>query len=148
MVHKSHPGEFINWGLLLNLKVLSVEILQREGKFNTKFLAARQFISPTQAPWLYAASEGLQDRKKYNTSNIYTVKKSSKPNFLWPKMARLGPRFHPQNPPEKVYVRPFFASFPENEAHKLFSGGPEWVFWVGAKKLMLKNCMCFFRPLS
>ena len=44
-------------------------------KFNTKFLAARQFISPIQAPWLSAASEGLQNRKKYNTSNICTVKK-------------------------------------------------------------------------
>ena len=45
----------------------------RRGEFNTKFLAARQFISPTQAPRLSAASEGLQNRKKYNTSNIYTV---------------------------------------------------------------------------
>ena len=26
------PGEFINWGLLLNLKVCSVQILQKEGK--------------------------------------------------------------------------------------------------------------------
>ena len=26
------PGEFINWGLLLNLKVFTVEILQKEGK--------------------------------------------------------------------------------------------------------------------
>ena len=44
------PGGFINCGLLLNLKVFSVEILQKEGKFDTKFLAARQFISPNQAP--------------------------------------------------------------------------------------------------
>ena len=50
-----------------------MEILQKEGKFNTKFLAASQFISPIQAPWLSAASEGLQDREKYNTSSIYIV---------------------------------------------------------------------------
>ena len=56
------PGELKNRGLLLNIKVFSVEILEvlrKEGKFNTKFLAARQFIvSPTQA-----ASEVLQNRK-------------------------------------------------------------------------------------
>ena len=46
---------------------------ERGGKFNTKFLAARQFISPTQTPWFSAASEGLRDRKKYNRSGIYTV---------------------------------------------------------------------------
>ena len=33
-------------------------------------------------------------------------------NFLWPKMARLGPFSDPKNPPEKVYVGPPFASFP------------------------------------
>ena len=47
-------GEFINWGLLLSLRVFSVEMLQREReqKVNIKFLAARQFISvsPAQAP--------------------------------------------------------------------------------------------------
>ena len=51
---------------------------RKSGEFNTKFLAARQFISPTQAPWLPAASEGLQNRKKYNTSKIYTVNFSGK----------------------------------------------------------------------
>ena len=50
-----------------------MEILQKRGKFNSKFLAARQFISPTQAPELSAASEGLQDRRKYNTSNIFSI---------------------------------------------------------------------------
>ena len=46
-------GEFINCGLLSNLKVFSAEILQKEGspgEFKTKFLAASQFINPTQAP--------------------------------------------------------------------------------------------------
>ena len=52
------------------------------GKFNAQFLATRQFISPTQAPWLSAASEGLQNRKKYNTSNIYTsLKGASRAKF-------------------------------------------------------------------
>ena len=52
--------------------------------------------------------------------------KNNKLNFLWPKTAHLGPRFWPP--------------------HKLFSGGPNWGFWVGAKKFMLKEFMCFFRP--
>ena len=42
---------------------------------------------------------------------------------------------------------PFLRSFPGNEAHKLFSGGPKWGFRVGGKKFMLKKFVCFFRPL-
>ena len=42
---------------------------RKRGNFDTKFLAARQLISPTQAPWLSAASEGLQNRTKHNTSH-------------------------------------------------------------------------------
>ena len=29
-----------------------------------------------------------------------------------------------------------------------FLGALNWVFWVGAKKLMLKKFMCFFGPLT
>ena len=44
------------------------------GQFSTKVLAAKQFLSPTQAPWLSAASEGIQDRK--NTPHqIFTLSK-------------------------------------------------------------------------
>ena len=49
---------------------------RKRGKFKAKFLAARQFINPTQAPLLSAASEGLQGRKKYNTSKNFTLPKS------------------------------------------------------------------------
>ena len=63
-------------------------------------------------------------------------------------MARLGPLLDPKNPPEKVYVGPFFASFPGNEAHKLFFWGAQnGGFWVGVKKFMLKKFMRFFGPL-
>ena len=48
---------------------------RKKGHFNTKFLAARRFISPTQVPSVSAAREGLQDRKKYKTSSIYIVNK-------------------------------------------------------------------------
>ena len=65
------PGEFINSGLFINFKGLVCG--NPTERADTKFLAARQFISPTQGPSLSAASKGLQDRKKYNTSNIYTV---------------------------------------------------------------------------
>ena len=50
-----------------------MESYRERGKFKTKFLATRQLINPTQAPSLSAASEGLQDRKKYNASSIYIV---------------------------------------------------------------------------
>ena len=43
---------------------------------------------------------------------------------------------------------PFLRPFPGNEAHKLFLGGQNGVFWVGAKKFMLKKFMCFFGPLD
>ena len=45
------PGEFINLGLFIKLKgLLCGNPTRRKGKFNIKFLAARQFISPTEAP--------------------------------------------------------------------------------------------------
>ena len=43
---------------------------------------------------------------------------------------------------------PFLRSFPGNEAHKLLLGCQKGVFWVGAKKVMLKKFMCFFGPLG
>ena len=52
--------------------------------------------------------------------------RNDKLNFLWQKMAHLGPRFDPPNPPEKFMWVPFLSSFPGSEAHRLFSGGPNW----------------------
>ena len=46
-------------------------------------------------------------------------------------------------PPEKVYVGPFFASFPRNEAHNLFSGATKWG-WMGAKEFTLKKVYGLF----
>ena len=48
-------------------------------------------------------------------------------------MVRLGPFFSPENPPEKVFVGPFFAFFSGNEAHKLFLGAQNVFAWVGGK---------------
>ena len=60
-----------------------------------------------------------------------------------------GAPFRTPKIPEKVYVYvPLLRSFPGNEAHKLFSGGPKQGFWVAAKKFMLKKFMCFFCPLE
>ena len=47
----------------LNLKVFSVKVLQKEGKFTTKLLAARQFISLIRAPWVSAPSLGFRTGK-------------------------------------------------------------------------------------
>ena len=75
--------------------------------------------------------------------------KNNKLNFLWPKMARLGPPFDAKNPPEKVYVGPiFFCVLSQEMRHiNFFLGAQIGVFWVGAKKFMLKKFMCFFGPL-
>ena len=72
------PAEFINCDLLVKFKGLLCGILQKEGKVKTKFLAARQFINPTQAPSLSAASEGLQEKKNtihqiFTLSNLVSV---------------------------------------------------------------------------
>ena len=68
------PGEFINRGPFIKFKgFLCGNPTERGESLILNFLAGRQFISPTQAPWLSTASEGLQNRKKYNTSNICTV---------------------------------------------------------------------------
>ena len=42
------PGEFISGDLCIQFKGLPVEILQKEGKFRTILLPAKQFISPPQ----------------------------------------------------------------------------------------------------
>ena len=82
-------------------------------------------------------------RARQHPTNKSKRRKSNKLNFLWPTMARLGPCFG-KNPPKKFVWVPSLRSFPGNEAHKLFSGGPKWGFGVGAKKLTLKTFMCFF----
>ena len=70
--------------------------------------------------------------------------KNNKLNFLWPKMARLGPPFWPQNCPENVYVGvPFLRSFPGSEAHKLFFRGPK----MGCFVWETKSLCAFFSSL-
>ena len=68
-------------------------------------------------------------------------KKNYKLNFLWPKMARLGPLFWPKNPPEKVPVGRFLAFFPRNWS--TYQTGA----LCGANMFMLRKFMCFFCPL-
>ena len=62
--------------------------------------------------------------------------KNNKLNFLWPKMACLGPFFlTPKSTPKKFMWVPFLGPFPGNEAHKLFSGGPKWGVLGGGQKV-------------
>ena len=63
-------------------------------------------------------------------------------------MARLGPLFDPKNPHQKVYVGPFLASFSREWGTYIFLWAQNEVFWVGAKKFMLKKFMCFLGPLQ
>ena len=75
-------------------------------------------------------------------------RKNNKLNLLWHKLSL-------QNPPEKVYVCPSFASFPR---HIFFLGFPNVRVSGGGKRLLLKKFMClrlevssddnlFFHPL-
>ena len=50
-------------------------------------------------------------------------------------MARLGPHFWPpQIPPKNFMWVPFLRSFPGNDSHKLFSGGPKGGVLDGGQK--------------
>ena len=65
--------------------------------------------------------------------------KNNKLNFLWPKMARLGPPFDTKIPPKKFMWVPFLRSFPGNETRKLFSGGPKWRVLGGDQKVYVEE---------
>ena len=73
--------------------------------------------------------------------------KNKKLDCLWPKMAVLYPPFDPKIRTDKVYEGPLLRSFPANEAHKLFSWGPNWGVLGGGQKFMLKTFLSFFFPL-
>ena len=49
------------------------------------------------------------------------------------------PFLTPKIPPQQVYVGPFLRSFPGNEAHKHFSGGPKWGILGGGQKVYVEN---------
>ena len=68
------PVEFINRGPLFNLKVFSVEILQKEGKSNTKCLAARRHCD------FLPQARGFRTGKD-TIHQIFTLS-----NFLWKTM--------------------------------------------------------------
>ena len=55
-----------------------------------------------------------------------------------------APFLTPRIPPKKLMWVPFLRPFPENEAHHFyfFPGAQNGVFWVGAKKFLLKKLMC------
>ena len=75
---------------------------------------------------------------------IHTTKLS----FLWPKMVRWGTFFlDPKTPPKNFVWVPCVRPFP-GSTYIFFGGGGRrgetGVLWVGAKKFMLKELMCFF----
>ena len=107
---------------------------------------------------VHVMSSGSQGRVSLSVCESITLfwkvtpnkgrKKNNKLNFLWPKMARLGPQLWPPKSPRKKFMWVFcLRSFPGNEAHKLFSGGPKSGVLVGGQKVMLKTFMCFLCPL-
>ena len=57
------------------------------------------------------------------------------------------PFLTPKIPLEKVYAGPFLRSFPGNEAHKLFSGGPKWGVLGGGQKVFVEKVDVLFPPL-
>ena len=76
-------------------------------------------------------------------------RKNKKLKLLWPKLACLGPRFGPPKSPEKVYVYvPLLRSFPGNEAHKLFSGGPNLGVLGGGHKVYVEKVYVLFPSLT
>ena len=59
-------------------------------------------------------------------------------------MARSGPGLTPQIPPEKSLLR----SFPGNEAHNLFSGGPRSGVLGGGQKVYVEKVYVLFPSLK
>ena len=61
-------------------------------------------------------------------------------------MARLGPPFlTPKILPKKFMWVLFLRPFPGNEAHKLFSGGPNWSVLGGGQKVYVEKVYVLFR---
>ena len=79
---------------------------------------------------------------------LIRVGKNNKLNFLWLKMARLGPPFwHPKSPRKSLCGSLFCITSQEMRRMSFFLGAQNGVFWVGVKKFVLKIFMCFFGPL-
>ena len=78
VVYKLHAGwfinrtEFINWGLCIKFKGLLCGNSRERGESLIPNFWPPGFISPTQAPRLSAASEGLQNRKN-TIHQIFTL---------------------------------------------------------------------------
>ena len=86
MVYKIAPQGSISRGLLIKINKFSLwKSCRKRAKLKTKFLAARQFVNPTRAPWLSAVFR----TGKYNTSSIYIVKKC-KCNAIWSPILLTG----------------------------------------------------------
>ena len=58
------------------------------------------------------------------------------------------PFLTPKIPPKKFLWVTFLRSFPGNEAHKLFSGGPKWGVLGGGQKVYVERVYMLFPPLS
>ena len=83
------PRQFINWGLLVKMKgILCGNPAAREGKFKTKLLAARQFISPPQGALIVCRKREASGQKNYYTSSIYIETSPTPYRKLRPLRAR------------------------------------------------------------
>ena len=71
----------------------------------------------------------------------------NKLNFLWSKTAVWDPLFDPPNPQNSLCGSLFCVLSQEMRHINFFLGVQNGVFWVGAKKFMLENFMCFSVPI-
>ena len=75
--------------------------------------------------------------------------KNNKLNFLWPKMARLGPPFWPQKSPRQSLCGSLFCVLSQEMRHiNFFSGGPKWGVWGGGQKVYVEKVYVLFRSPS
>ena len=59
-----------------------------------------------------------------------------------------APFLAPKIPPKKFMWAPFLRPFPGNEAHKLFSGGPNWGVLGGGPKVYVEQMYVLLKKIS
>ena len=95
-----------------------------------------------------AAAGGRPLRSVGENADNLRQEQNNKLNFCGRKWPVWDPLLTPKIPPKKIMWVLFLRPFPGNEAYFLGEGTQNWLFWVGAKKFMLKHFMCFFGALK